>query len=292
MVLPSATNARASTGKSVIVPSNFTRSPQPKPSTYYDPQPPKSFARQQAENSFRQYNFPKPTPKEASAPRQTITRSTPSEPISYPQGLDYGKPENAKAAKAFADLKQQAQTRDLIKERIGRGSTQTTAAKSPVRLSPLPSAKSAPPIGSFNRGGGFGSSGMGMGMGEVAATSLALDYLNSNGLPNYPSYNPGNSLVEQVGRDIGNLLNGNALKDLSRSSVGDRLADLLNLFPNPYENKPRTDPKNDDSRPKPTRYTSQWRGVKFWSPNNRSYVRIAAPNGQYSLGEIKDGFGG
>ena len=189
-------------------------------------------------------------------------------------------------------------------------------AKAPASISPLPTAESprfpeaqrAPRIPSASRSLLPSSIGRVMsplrGEGQLT-TALAIkvsrDYLESNGWSGYTGLNPEENrriaqndaafldayhrIPQSIANGIGDTFNklGNALKDVSRSSVGDRLADLLNLFPNPYKNKPRTDPKNDDSRPKPQRYTYEWTGIKFWSPGNNEYVTIGVYKGQYQL---------
>ena len=95
-------------------------------------------------------------------------------------------------------------------------------------------------------------------------------------------------LSRQSSESLSNTREG--LRNFSRN-VKNELFDLFDQLADPFKKKPRTDPKNDDTRSKPERFTYQWQGVKFWSPNNRRLVQIACPNGQYSLGELKDGFG-
>lgn len=67
-------------------------------------------------------------------------------------------------------------------------------------------------------------------------------------------------------------------------NLRDAFNDLFDRLADPFKRHPRTDPKNDDGRPKPTRHAYDWRGIKFWSPNNGGVIHQASYKGQYTLG--------
>ena len=297
MPLPGTSNRNLTTAQNVIKPSNFTRSALPSASTRYDPAPSPNPIKLHLENSIKQYNPPSARPQSKSEykpvlPRVRYDKPTPkTNPQSSPaphqfNPADYGK------STAFnpADY---GKSTAFNPADYGK-STPSNPTNKPPSTSPLPSVQnpqlpkaslpSATKSGFKFSGVGMSGGGMGFDISEAAATSIALDFLNSNGRPNFPGYNPGNSDIERLGRGISDALRnlGNSL-----SHPSDRLSDLLNLFPNPYRKHPRTDPQNEDGRPKPVRYVSEWRGLKFYSPNNKRVVQIAAPHGEYSLGEIK-----
>ena len=83
-------------------------------------------------------------------------------------------------------------------------------------------------------------------------------------------------ILRGLAKDIGNGLNdlGNALKNPQNTfnNLFDKLAD-------PFRNHPRTDPKNDDSRPKRQRYAYEIRAFTFYSPNNHDYVEATSAGG-------------
>lgn len=160
------------------------------------------------------------------------------------------------------------------------------ASRSPL---PLSSVRRPNVLGS---GGGAGTALAGMAIEQ--ALQSAVSESGYNFTPSTPEQSERN---DQIRRELARKF-GDSLNDLSnaiRNNVGNALKDPRNTFDNlfdrladPFKKHPRTDPKNDDSRPKPTRYTFQWRGIKFYSPNNRRFVQIAAPNGEYTLSDIKE----
>ena len=156
----------------------------------------------------------------------------------------------------------------------------------------LPSARSVAPIPSANvrrpnvlgTGGGAGTALAGMAIEQ--ALQSAVSESGYNFTPSTKQQIERNDQIrKELGRQLSDALNGlgNSLKNTTRNAFND----LFDRLTDPFKKHPRTDPKNDDGRPKPTRYVSDWRGLKFYSPNNRQVVQIAAPNGEYSLGEIK-----
>ncbi|PSB18432.1 hypothetical protein C7B65_15165 [Phormidesmis priestleyi ULC007] len=116
-----------------------------------------------------------------------------------------------------------------------------------------------------------------------------------NFTPSTPEQSERNDQIRRdLARKFGESLNdlGNALKN----NVGNALKnprnafdDLFDRLADPFKKHPKTDPKNDDGRPKdtPTRYTYQWRGFKFYSVANIGIVHGNAFGGAYStLGSV------